>query len=125
MKLAKLANGQFQMALTRLNSAPLPLRTAFKLKGLVSKVQTEYRKFEECRQAAISKYGKKDENGNVIIRADDTVEFEPDQLDIFAKELNELGQTDIELPTIKLDEIGDKAEISAEDLSLLEDILVE
>lgn len=125
MKLARLTDARFHAALAKLSAQPVPLRVAFKLKGVSAKVQEELKKFEECRQTALDKYGKKGEDGKLVTKADNTVEFEPEQLQAFAAELNDLGQTDLDIPSVKLDELGPKAELSTDEVALLEGILVE
>jgi hypothetical protein len=125
MKLVKLTNERFHIAFTKLIGQPVPLRTAFKLKGINAKIQEELRKFEECRQSAITKYGKKDAHGKLIIRDDNTVTFEHEQLQAFTAELNDLNETDIELASIKFDELGEKALLSADDLDALDGIVIE
>lgn len=125
MKLARLTDPRFHSALAKLSAQPVPLRVAFKLKGVSAKIQEESRKLEECRRVALDKFGKKDAEGELLTKPDGHVEFEPDQLKAFAAELNDLGQTDIELPTVKIDELGDKAVLTADDLALLDGIIVE
>lgn len=125
MKLARLTDARFHTALRKLSARPLPLRVAFKLKGITAQVDTELKKFEECRQVALEKYGKRDEEGKVVTREDGTVEFEPDQLKAFAAELNDLGQEEVSLGAVKLEELGDKLELSVEDLTLLDGVIVE
>ena len=125
MKLARLTDARFHSALRKLTSASLPLRVAFKLKGIAAKVDVELKKFEECRQGALEKFGKRDAEGKIAIREDGTVEFEEDRLRAFATELNDLGQEEVDLGTIKMDELGDKVELTAEELSLLDDVIVE
>lgn len=125
MKLARLTDSRLHAALRKLSAAPLPLRVAFKLKGIQAKVDEELKKFEEVRQGALEKFGKKDADGKLVTKDDGQVEFEPGQLKAFAEELNELGTTDIEMSSVKLDELGDKVELSVDELSLLGNIIVE
>lgn len=125
MKLARLTDARFHAALAKLGGQPVPLRVAFKLKGINAKVQEELKKFEECRQSALDKYGKKSEDGKLVTKADNTVEFEPEQLQAFAAELNDLGQTDLDIASVTLTECGDKATLTVEEVALLDGILVE
>jgi len=125
MKLARLTDARFHNALRKLSAAPVPLRVAFKLKGIQAKVDQELKKFEECRQQALEKFGKKDAEGKVQTKPDGTVEFEPDQLKLFAAEFNDLGHTEVEIGFVKLEDVGDRVELSADELSLLDSVLVE
>jgi hypothetical protein len=125
MKLARLTDSRFHQALRKLSSQPLPLRVAFRLKGIASKADIELKKFEECRQAALEKYGKHDDEGTLLTREDGSVEFEAEQLSAFAAELNDLGQLDVDLGFVKMDELGDKVELTVEEISALDDLIVE
>jgi hypothetical protein len=125
MKLARLTDSRLHAALRKLSSQPLPLRVAFKLKGITGKVDAELKKFEEVRMAALERFGKKGEDGKLLNKPDGSVEFEPEQLKAFAAELNEVGQEDIELGGVKLDELGDKVELTVDDITLLDGVIVE
>lgn len=124
MKLARIANPMFQMALNKLISQPLPLRAAFKLKGIAAKVRDEFAKFEEARKSGLEKYGTKDEEGNLLLK-DDNAQLTPENMEAFGKELSELADTDVEIPTIRVSELGDKVEFSADELSLLDEIVID
>lgn len=125
MKLGKLQDDRFGSALTKLIAQPLPLRAAFKLKGISAKVREEVKKFEDVRQEALKKFGKKDDNGELVLNANKSVAFTNENLELFANELNELADTDVEVGTISMAELGDKLTISAEDLFALDGIVVE
>lgn len=125
MKLARLTDSRFHAALKKLSGQSMPLRVAFKLKGITAKVDEELKKFEECRQSALNKFGKKDADGKLIVNPDNTIEFEGQQLQAFAAELNELGQVDLDIASVKLDDLGPKCELSVDELTILNDIVVE
>lgn len=125
MKLARLTDGRFHSALRKLSAQPMPLRIAFKLKGVIAAVEVELKKFDQCRQEALDKFGKKDAEGKLVTKEDNSVEFEDGQLQAFASEMNDLGNADVEIPTVKLDDLGPKAELTVEELTLLDCIIVE
>lgn len=125
MKLARLSDARLHAVLRKLSSAPLPLRIAFKLKGVQSKVDEELGKYEEVRKSALEKFGKKGEDGKVLIKPDGNVEFDQDQLREFVAQMNELGQTEVEIPTLKVDDLGDRVQLSVDELTQLDGILVE
>ena len=125
MKLARLTDARLHAVLRKLSAAPLPLRVAFKLKGISAKIDEEVKKFEAVRMEALEKAGKKDEAGKVVVKPDGNVDMDPDKLKEFIAQLNELGATEVELPTVKVDDLGDKVQLSVDDLSLLDGILVE
>ena len=125
MKLGQLNDVRFHAALSKLIEQPLPLRAAFKLKGISAKVQDELRKFDEVRQAALKQYGNKDENGELLTNEDNTVKFEKENLELFAKELNELSLTEVDVGTISVSELGDKLTVTADDLMALDGVVIE
>ena len=125
MKLARLTDARFHTALAKLNAQPMPLRIAFKLKGISAKVAEELRKFEELRTSALERLGKKDAEGKVMTKPDGAVEFEPEQLKAFAAELNDLGSMDVDMPSVKVEELGDKVILTADELTHLDGVIVE
>ncbi len=125
MKLVRLTDVRLHTALQRLGAAPVPLRVAFKLKGIQARVDEELKKFEQCRQEALVKFGKKDAEGKLLTKTDGSVEFEPEQMQAFVAELNELGETEVNIPSLSISEIGDKVDLSSNDLLALDDIIIE
>ena len=103
---------------------PLPLKTAFKLKGFVKKIDEELLKYEDVRKDILIRHGMKNPNGTVAIK-NGTVQFEGDGMKNFIKDINELTSIDIELGTISLKEIGDDIRLTTEDLTALDGFLVD
>lgn len=124
MKLGQITGENFQRALDRLYSEQLPVKTAFKLKGIIKVIREEYAKYEEVRNAALKKYGKKDDSGELVIDSKNKVQFEDDNYKEFLKEFNELTSLDVNIDQIKLSELGN-ANISTQDLEVLNGFIVE
>lgn len=125
MKLAVIVNEDFRKALMKLSKQSIPLKTSFKLKGVVKKVDEEFQKYEECRQSALNKFGKKDEEGKLVLDDKSNATFDQEGLHSFIKELQDLTQVDIEVNKIKVSDLGDKVEMSTEELFILEQLLEE
>jgi len=125
MKLARLVDPKFHAALDKLATKSLPLKVAFRLKGIAKIVREEFTKYEELRQEALNKFGKKDENSKLILDAAGNVQFEGTNLQEFAKEIGALANEEIELPTIKLSELGDKITMTLEEIEWLDGLIVE
>lgn len=123
MKLAVLVNENFRAALTKLTTQKIPLKAAFKLKGIVQTVNQEFAKYEEVRESALTRFGKKDENGVLILNASNAVTFESEGLAQFQKEMSELISSDIEVTKIKIDELGNEVDLSVADLMSLDEII--
>lgn len=124
MKLAKLTNDKFFAALNKLSSEPLPLKSAFKLKTINNRSREEYLKYDETRKEALKRFGQKNEDGTVKTDERGNVVFEENGVEKFVSEMEGLMAVDIELPALKTSELGD-AKLSAVDLELLSDVLVE
>lgn len=125
MKLVRLNDSRFRIAFTKLMAQPVSLKVAFKLKGIAKRIEEESVKFEEVRKEALMRYGAKDDKGEIILNDDGTVKLEPEQLKAFADELNQLGETEIEVGTISLAELGSDITLSTEDAIALDGVLLE
>ena len=97
MKLARLVDPKFHSALEKLTTESLPLKVAFRLKGIAKTVREEFAKYEELRQEALNKFGKKDENDKLVLDAAGNVQFEGVSLQEFAKEIGALANEEIDL----------------------------
>ena len=91
-----------------LMNEPLPSRAAFQVAKLAKNMAEEYKNFEEARMKLIQKYGKKDENNELIIDENNQYTVAPENVTIFSNEINELMDTQIELISspINLDELN-------------------
>lgn len=125
MKLGRIVDERFHTALAKLSTEPLPLKTAFKIKGISKSVRDEYAKYEECRQAALKNHGLKKEDGELDLDEKNNVKFDQDGMMAFAKDMSDLTSLDLDIPTVKLSELGDKLALTALELELLDGILVE
>lgn len=122
MKLEKIVDKKFQKALNNLLQQNVPLKTAFKLRGLNNRVKEEIEKYEHCRHSALNKYGRKDANGKLEI-VGKAVQFETDGMDKFLRELGELGSVDVDVGHINIADLGDDVALSVEDLEALDPVI--
>ena len=125
MKLSKLVDPQFQAVLRKLAAQEIPLRTAFKLKGIIKTGNDELAKYDEVRGDALKRFGDKKEDGSLDIDANGTVQLSSDNKEQFVAELNALLASDINLGNVKLSELGDKVSLTTQELLNLEDLIVE
>ena len=125
MKLAMIANEGFHNALSKLLAEPLPLRTAFKLKGISKAVQDEFAKYEEVRQAALKKHGLKKKDGSLKLDERQNVMFNDDGMKAFSAEVADLTAMDVSVPTVKLSELGDNIKLTVVEIGLLDGVIVE
>lgn len=125
MKVHVLASEGFQSALNKLLAAELPLKTAFKLKKFVGAIQEDLKTFEELRSKVFQEFGTKDENGEVIVK-DGMITLDPALADQWQPKLLDLQELEAEAKLeLKLDDLGDKVELSAADLMALDGVLSE
>lgn len=125
MKLARLVDPNFHSALTKLSTQNLPVRVAFKLKGIVKTTNEEYAKYEEIRNELLNKFGKKNEDGSLCTGEHNSVQFEGDNYMLFAKELGELVSVELDIPTIKVSELGENITLNVLEIEQLEGLIVE
>jgi hypothetical protein len=125
MKLKALITPTFQAALGKLTAQELPLRTSFYLKGVLKKNVEESKKYEDVRLEALSRVADKNEDGSMKVDANNQVHLSPDNLIKFQTELNALLETEVELGSVKLPELGEKTSLSPNDLLALEGFVVE
>ncbi len=126
MKLARIVDPRFHQALNKLLACKtLPIKVAFKLRGVSKVVQEEFNKYEEVRKAALEALGDKNEDGSLKTDEQGNVSFSGDAMQKFAVQIGELVQEEVSLPTIKLDDLGSDINISMEDVEMLEGLIVE
>ena len=118
MKLSMKKLTQIKPSLQKLLSQDIPVKTSFKLTKWIKTLNPEYESFEESRKKLFEKYGTKNIEGNL--------EIKPEKAVIFNKEFKELLkiEVDVKLDKIKLEDLGEKIEISPLDLSNLVEILI-
>jgi|ERR1051325_2699090 hypothetical protein len=124
MKLANIVDPRFHEALNKLANAALPVKTAFKIKGVTKVVRAEYEKYEEVRQASLKSHGLKKEDGELDLDDKGNVKFDNDGIVAFAKDMADLTALEVEVPTVSLAELGEKIDLTAMDLELLDGIVV-
>jgi len=125
MKLARLIDPRFQNAVKKLSSANLPILLAFRLKSIVKTMQDAIDNYEAVRVDLLKRLGKKKEDGELDLGEGGTVQFEEGGLQTFAKEISVLSNSDIDVPTIKLSELGSDINVSLEDAEMLEGLIIE
>lgn len=123
MKLARLLDDNLHNALKKLSGQPLPLKAAYNLKGIQKKIEQEFTKYEEVRKEALNRHGKKDEAGNLVLGENNTIVFEDDKRNEFFKDLNELVNMEIDVGVISIESLGDKAELTADDMMALDGLV--
>lgn len=123
MQLSKLIDPRFKKVIIALQSAVIPLKGAYKLKGVVKAIDDELNKYEEFRKEALNKFGSKDDKGELIQDDKGNVKFEEASLKDFLKQLQELQDLDVSIPKLKIEDLGENVNISVEDLFLIEDLL--
>jgi hypothetical protein len=126
MKLAQLSNPLFHSAMEKLAKEPLPIRVAFRLKGIIKKVNEEFAKYEQTRMDALKRNAQKREDGSLELDEQGNAKFlAPENLQSFVKDLAELSNEEVQLLNIKISELGPSVNMSAADLELLDGVLVE
>lgn len=125
MKLSKLIDPRFKGILQKLSEQKLPLKTAFKLKGIIVKANEEFAKYDDLRLESLKKYSLKDDQGNMVLDSDGNATLLADVSQEFVKELNELTSLDLDLGSMKVSELGNNLNLSVEELLILDGIILD
>lgn len=123
MKIGRLIDPRFQDVVRRLQTAHIPLKGAYKLKGVVKAIDEELKKYEELRKGAVEKYGKRDDGGALVVNENNSVQFEEAQGASFSTEMNELLALDVPMTKLSVGDLGDSMVLSVEDLFFIEGLL--
>src|ERR1700677_3911715 len=110
MKLGTMLDIRFKTGLAKLVSANIPLKVAVKLKSICQSIDAELKKFEDARQVALKTYGKLKKDGSLVVDDAGNVVFKNEEAaKAFYKELADLGESDVNIAKLKLNELGDDA----------------
>ena len=124
MKLSSVVSPQFQESLSLLmKTKHLSAGIMFAIKGIAKKVKEESDKFNEVRNEIINDVAEKDANGKIVQLSDNKIKIAEDKVEEAKKRLAELDAIEIELPSIKIAQLGEKHELSVNDLMALEFIV--
>lgn len=124
MKLAKIIDPKFKDVIRKLAAEKLPLKTAFKIKGIMKTLDGEIEKYDEVRREALDKYGSRGEDGELVVDATGGVQLDAASMAMFMKSVNELLGMQVAVDTISISELGDDVRLSADDLTALDDLLI-
>lgn len=95
---------QSNSALAELSQVNLPVTIGFRIAKTITAVNEEIKAFEDVRKKKLEELCKKDEQGNILLKKDEKgvstgqVEFKDAESEAkFAKEIDELFKTEVEL----------------------------
>ncbi len=127
MRLSQLASPEFKSAVQKLMGAPLPIKTTFRLKKLVSSLESELKIFEETRESIVKEYGEKTESGELKFNEQGLVQLDLSRAPEWQPKLSELMmlESSLELPKFSLSDFGDSLQLSANELFALGDLIQE
>ncbi len=125
MKLSKLIDPQFQTVLRKLAGQDVPLKTAYKLRGIINKGNEELAKYDTVRTDALQRLGDKNEDGSLAVDDKGTVKLSGDNLQSFTNELTALINMDIPVGNVSINELGDKLSLTTSELLTLDDLIVD
>lgn len=124
MKLGILLSPEFKTALSTLLEDKIPVATAYKLKEVIDTIGEEAKKFEELRLRSLKQFAKLKEDGSLEADNVGKVIFLEGGQDNFLKDINELSDVEVKVPTIALSELGSKLELSVATLLSLNKLIV-
>lgn len=122
MKLARLLDEELHNALSKLKTQKIPVMTAYALRGIQKRIDEELDKYDEVRKELLTKYGKKDAEGKLVLGEKKEVIVEGVEREEFIRELTELVNIEINVGTVKVADLGN-VEISVDDLAQLDGLI--
>lgn len=129
IKLRAILNPDFSWALSTIMNSAVPAKAAYWLSRIFKKVQAIEKDYNETRIAALKKYCETSEEGSQNpLKLNDKNEaiFKSSQDEIkFKKELEELLDQEVEVPTLNFNLLNDDCLIESRILVILDDIIVE
>lgn len=125
MKLVMVVSPKFSESLNKLVKAEIPIAAAYRLKTVVVKASEEQKKFEDMRKELIDKHAPKNKKGEIIKDENGSYSVSDKNKEEFFKEIQELLEVEVEFPKIKISDLGDKLQMSVQDLAALEGLLEE
>lgn len=119
VKIADLLNST--ETLQKLSQKDFKAKLAWTIARLLKAAEGEIQSFNDTRMNLIKKYGEKDENGELITDENGNCKINPEEIDIFSKELNELIDSEVEINAnkIKMD-LLENIDFTPSDMALLE-----
>ena len=105
LKIADLLNSTD--VLQKLAGKELKAKLAWQVGRMLKEAEKEIQSFNETRMQLINKYGSKDEKGELVMDENNNCKIEPESINNFSNELNELIASEIEINAhkIKIDDI--------------------
>ena len=119
VKIADLLNST--ETLQKLSQKDFKAKLAWTIARVLKAAEGEIQSFNDTRMNLIKKYGEKDENGELITDENGNCKINPEEIDIFSKELNELIDSEVEINAnkIKMD-LLENIDFTPSDMALLE-----
>jgi len=123
MKVRQIVDERFKKTVGKLLDQEMPLKAVIVLKGVVSLLNSEIERYETARQALLNTYGKKDEEGKLVVGENRHVVFDTENMMAYSKAYSELCDQDVDVPTLSAKELGDKLTLTHSDLLTLGDLV--
>ena len=125
--LSKIVSIPFRKSLDRLSAQELPIKAMFQLRSIVKQLREEMAKWDDMQGELAKKWATKDEFGNPIIeKRDGTTSYykmDTESMIQFAAAMGELAKVEIDLPVVKVEDLGGAVKLTVDDLVELEFIV--
>ena len=107
--------------LQKLAQKDFKAKLAWSIARLLRTAEEEIKNFNETRMNLITKYGEKDDNGELITDENGNCKIVPDSIVNFSNELEDLLQTEVEINANKIDiEQLENLDFTPSEMSVLE-----
>ena len=107
--------------LQKLSQKDFKAKLAWSIARLLKAAEAEIQSFNDTRMNLIKKYGEKDENNELVTDENGNCKINPEDIDIFSKELNELIDSEVEINANKIKmELLENLDFTPSDMAVLE-----
>lgn len=130
LKLSVIVNPDFAWAISNIINAQVPAKAAYWLSKLFKKVQSHEKLYQKTRHEAMKKYTEMDgqnPDGTEKIKLNEKNEAvfkSPEDKEKFVKEIEELMEQEVEVPTVHFSLFGDDTKLETRHLILLDEVIV-
>ena len=108
MKLKEVVDQEFGMAIQQIMGSPVSALASYKLAKVFKTAQEQQKAFTEARESALKKFAALRDDGSIKADEKGIIEFKDEEAKASCvKEIEELLDQDVEMPSIKLSTLGD------------------
>ena len=120
MKLSVIVDTRFSQSFQKLMKAPgIPVKTLFKLRVVAKAIKDAMADYDNLKNKLVEDFCEKDPEGKPISEKG-SFRIPTDKIKDYLAAVQEMGAQEIEVSDVSISELGDKIELTPEDITFLE-----